>query len=158
MKGSIRPVFSPLGNPCPCLNFVLFMYCQNKQKLEMWANAQRDGRTVEYRWRPLFSAAKFGCPPLEYRAVMLPRRETRWNLLGYPKLTNNSPPLLGRSSPYYEDMRRRYWCLTSFFPIVDTCLSCVDMARQSCVMVPRWRFFASCIFSELRAAHVRHAF
>jgi len=29
-------------------------------KLEMWANAQRDGRPAEYRWRPLFNAAKFG--------------------------------------------------------------------------------------------------
>jgi len=27
-------------------------------KLEMWANAQRDGRPAEYRWRPLFNAAK----------------------------------------------------------------------------------------------------
>jgi len=25
----------------------------------MWANAQRDGRPAEYRWRPLFNAA--GC-------------------------------------------------------------------------------------------------
>jgi len=31
----------------------LYMY-----KLEMWANAQRDGRPAEYRWRPLFNAAK----------------------------------------------------------------------------------------------------
>jgi len=30
-------------------------------------------------------------------------------------------------------------CLTSFFPIVDTCLSCEGIARQSCAMVPRWR-------------------
>jgi len=29
-------------------------------KLEMWANAQRDGRPAEYRWRLLFNAAKFG--------------------------------------------------------------------------------------------------
>jgi len=29
-------------------------------KLEMCANAQRDGRSAEYRWRPLFNAAKFG--------------------------------------------------------------------------------------------------
>jgi len=28
--------------------------------LEMWANAQRDGRPAEYRWRPLFNTAKFG--------------------------------------------------------------------------------------------------
>jgi len=33
---------------------------QTVSKLEMWANAQRDGRPVEYRWRPLFNAAKFG--------------------------------------------------------------------------------------------------
>jgi len=26
----------------------------------MQANAQRDGRPAEYRWRPLFNAAKFG--------------------------------------------------------------------------------------------------
>jgi len=29
-------------------------------ELEMWANAQRDGRLAEYRWRPLFNAAKVG--------------------------------------------------------------------------------------------------
>jgi len=45
-----------------------------------------------------------------------------------------------------------------FFPSVDTCLSCGDIAGQSCAMVSRWRFFASCIFSELRAAQFRHAF
>jgi len=44
----------------------------------MWASAQRDGRPAEYRWRPLFNAAKFGCASLlECRAVTLPRRETR---------------------------------------------------------------------------------
>ena len=32
--------------------------------------------------------------------------------------------------------------LNKFFPIVDTCLSCKDIARQSCAMVPRWRFLA----------------
>jgi len=26
----------------------------------MWANAQRDGRPADYRWRPPFNAAKFG--------------------------------------------------------------------------------------------------
>jgi len=124
-------------------------------QLEMWANAQHDGRPTEYRWRPLFNTAKFGWHSLlEYRAVTLPRRDTRWNLLGCPKLANGSQPLFGRSSPYYEDMCRRYWCLIGF----SDCLSCEDMARQSCAMVPRWRFFASCIFSEPPAAHFRHAF
>jgi len=28
--------------------------------LEMWANAQRDGRPAEQMWRPVFHATKFG--------------------------------------------------------------------------------------------------
>jgi len=40
----------------------------------------------------------------------------------------------------------------NFFPIVDICLTCEDMARQSCAMVRRWRFFASYI----SASHVQH--
>jgi len=35
----------------------------------------------------------------------------------------------------------RYRCLTSFFPIVNTCLSSEDIARQIFAMVPKWRFF-----------------
>jgi len=29
-------------------------------KTRMWANAQRHGHPAEYRWRPLFNAARFG--------------------------------------------------------------------------------------------------
>ena len=98
----------------------------------MWANAQRVGCPAEYRWRRLFNAANFGWHPLlECHAVTLPRRETRWNYLGCTtKLTKRSQPLVGRSSPYCGDMLRRYYCLTSFFPIVDMCLSCEDIADK----------------------------
>ena len=104
--------------------------------------------TPQFGWRPL----------LECRAVTLPRRKTRWNYLGCPKLTKRSQPLVGRSSSYYEDMWRRYCCLTSFFLIVNTCLSCEDTARQSYGMVvPRWRLFGDslrAVFSASRAQHV----
>jgi len=33
---------------------------EKTKKTRMWANAQRDGRPVEHRWRPLFNAAKIG--------------------------------------------------------------------------------------------------
>jgi len=33
---------------------------KKNMQLEMWANAQRDGRPAEYMWRPLFNVAKFG--------------------------------------------------------------------------------------------------
>jgi len=123
----------------------------------MWANAQRDGRPAEYRWRPLFNAKKFGWRPLlECHAVTLPRSETRWNLQGCPKLINWSQPLVGWSSPYYQDMWRRYCCLTSFFPIVDTYISCEDIARKSCAMVPRWRFLATFLHPVFSASCMQH--
>ena len=94
-----------------------------------------------------------------------------------------SQPLVGQSSPYYQDMWRRYRRLTSLFPIVDTCLSCEDTARQnslccrrmtdvsaswrfglrlgyvvvwfqSCPMVPKWRFFCVLYFSASRVQHI----
>ena len=98
--------------------YLMSTYRWFNKKLEMWANAQRDGCPGEYRLCPLFNAAKFGWRPLlECRAVTLPRRETRWNLQGCPKLTKRYQPLVGRSSPYYGNMWRRYCCLTSFFPL-----------------------------------------
>jgi len=106
----------------------------------------------QFGWRPL----------LECCAVTLPRCKTCWNMQGCPKLPNRSQPLVSQRSPYYDDMWRTYWRLTSFSPIVDTCLSSEDTAQQSCAMVPRWRFFlaffASCIFSKPCAVHFRSAF
>ena len=47
-------------------------------RTRMWANAQRDGRSAEYRWRPVLNAAKFGSRPLrECRAVSLPIGERK---------------------------------------------------------------------------------
>ena len=131
--------------------------CANKYKLEMWANAQRDGRPAEYRWRPLFNASKFGWHPLlECRAVTLPRRETCWNLQGCSKLANRSQPLVGRSSPLCKGMWGRYCCLTTFFRIVDTRLSCKDIAQQSCAMVPRWRLFGDFLRAVFSASYAHH--
>jgi len=61
---------------------------------------------------------------------------------------------MGRSSPYCAVMWRRYCCLTSFFPTVSTCLSCKDMARQTCAMVRRWRIFCGPVFSASRVQHI----
>jgi len=43
-----------------------------------------------------------------------------------------------------------------FSPIVDTCLSCEDIARQSCAMVPRWRFLATFLRPVYAASRVQH--
>ena len=94
-------------------------------------------------------------PTTRCPAVTLPRRETRWNLQGCPKLPDGPQPLVGRSSPYGGDMWSTYHYLTSFFPIVDTCLSCEDIARQSCAMVPRWRFLATFLRPAFTASRVQ---
>ena len=46
--------------------------------------------------------------------------------------------------------------LNRFFPIVDTCLSCEDIARQSCAMVPRWPFLATFLHPVLSASRLQH--
>jgi len=44
----------------------------------------------------------------------------------------------------------------SFFPIVDTCLSCEDTVRQNCAMVRRWPIFASFLRPVFSASRVQH--
>ena len=147
---------------CPLIQPLSHITSKQKQT-RMWANAQRDGRPAEHRWRPLFNAAKFGWRSLLYcRAVTLPRCKTGWNLLGCPKLTKQSQPLVGRSSPYCENMWGRYCCLTSFFSDYRYVPS---LRRYSptklCAgaqMAIFGDFFGSCICSEPRAAHFRPAF
>jgi len=60
------PVYFDRGDAIVGLSFAFrYFRCKpvipkTRQKLEMWANAQRRGRPAEHRWRPLFNAAKFG--------------------------------------------------------------------------------------------------
>jgi len=46
--------------------------------------------------------------------------------------------------------------LKKFFQIVDTCLSCEDIARQVCAMVNRWRFLATFLRPVFSASRVQH--
>jgi len=121
----------------------------------MWANAQRDGCPAKYRWRPLFNAAEFGwCPILECRAVTLPRRKSCWNVQASPKLANRSQPLVGRSSRYYEDMWRRYCCLTSFF---SDCRYMPQLRRYSPTKLSdgaKMATFLHPVFSASRMQHI----
>ena len=43
-----------------CHHAAALLYAALKlTETRMWANAQRDGRPAEHRWRPLFDVAKF---------------------------------------------------------------------------------------------------
>jgi len=65
--------------------------------------------------------------PLKFAGVPLTRQQI--SAVSRPKFTI----LWG----HVEDMS----LLNRFFSIVDTCLSCEDITRQICAMVPRWRLF-----------------
>ena len=64
---------------------------QTKEITRMWANAQRDGHPAEYRWLPLFNAAKFGwCPLLEWKPLKLegvPQTRQQISAVSSPKFT-----------------------------------------------------------------------
>jgi len=77
---------------------------------------------------------------------------------GVPKLLDRSQPLVGRSSPYCDDMWRIYCCLTSFFRLSWLQRYSPTKLCDAAQMVNFWRCFASCIFSKPRAAHFRPAF
>jgi len=149
MTGSLRPkarytlpVFTgkiPLGGNCP---ENVYIQCTNAG----------DGQT----------SCKYGWPALsDFGAVTKPTHETHWNLLGCPKLENRSQPLMGRSSPYVSTCGG----ILLFNKFLSGCRYMPWLRRYSptnlcdgAQMANFWQFFASCIFSEPRAAHFRPAF
>jgi len=121
----------------------------------MWANAQPDGRPAEHRWHPLFNAAKF-----DSRSTWLPcsNAAKTQKPLKFEGVPQTGKPISAASGPKFtilwghmEDIS----LLNKFFPIVDICLSCEDIARQSCAMVPRWRFLATFLHPVFSASYVQ---
>ena len=102
--------------------------------------------TPQFGWRPL----------VECRAVTLPRRETCWNYLGYPQINEMISAASGPKFTILWGHVEEILLLNKFLSIVDTCLSCEDIARQNCGMVPRLRFFASILRPVFPASRVQH--
>ena len=94
----------------------------------MLANAQRDGRPAEYRWRCLFKAAVWLMPTTR---VQCSKSCQHLKFAEVPQTRQQVSAISGPSSLYCEDMWGRHCCLTSFiFPIVDTCLGCEAITQQ----------------------------
>ena len=121
----------------------------------MWANAQRDGCPAEYRWRPLFSAAKSGWRSLlECRAVTLAKTRNPLKFAGVPQTRQQISAVSRPKFTILSGQMNEVLLFNKFFPIVDTCLSSEDIARQSCAMCDgaKMGIFVSCISREPRAA------
>ena len=102
--------------------------------------------TPQFGWRPL----------LDCRAVTLPKMR---NPLKLPRVPQTNETISAASGPKFTilcGLAEEILLLNKFFPIVDTCLSCEDIARQSCGMVPRWRFLATFLGPAFAASRVQH--
>ena len=80
---------------------------------------------------------------------------------GMTKLPNRSQPLVGRSSPYYDDIWTRYCCLIIFFRLSIHAVGAKIQPNK----VVRWcrygdflAIFCVLYFSEPRAVHFKPAF
>jgi len=93
------------------LHLAKLPYGQKPPKTYIWCTSPGDDK----------HRAKFGWhPSSDVGAVTKPTCETRWNLLGCPKLVNWSQPLMGRSSPlpivHCENVELLLF--NNFFPIL----------------------------------------
>jgi len=119
----------------------------------MWANAQHEGRPAEYRWRPLFNAAVWLTPTTRVLCSNAAKTRNPLKLPGVPQTNETVSAANGPKFTILWGHVGEILLLNKFFPIVDTCLSCEDIARQSYGMVPRWRFWRLfCVLYLQRAA------
>jgi len=64
-------------------------------QLEMWANAQRDGRPAEYMWRPLFNAAIWLMPTARVPCSNAAKTRNPLKFAGVPQ-TNETISVVSR--------------------------------------------------------------
>ena len=105
----------------------------------MWANAQRDDRPAQYRWCPLLNAAVW-LTPTTVPCSNAAKTRNPLKLPGVPQTNETISAAIGPKFTILWGHVEEILLLNNFFPIVDICLSCEDIARQTCGMVPRWRF------------------
>jgi len=80
------------------------------------------------------------------------------NPLKFAGVPQTNETISAASTPKFTIYKRHVeeiLLLNNFFPIVDMCLSCEDIARQICGMVPRWRFFASFLHPVFSASRMQ---
>jgi len=61
----------------------------------MWANAQRDGRPAQYRWRPLFNAAVWLTPTTRVQCSNAAKTRKPLKLAGVPQTRQQMSAIRG---------------------------------------------------------------
>jgi len=121
----------------------------------MWDNAQRDGRPAEYRcMAPSVQRRSVWLTPTT-RVLCSNAAKTR-NPFKFAGVPETNETISAASGPKFTLLRGHVeiLLLNKFFS--DICLSCEDIARQSCAMVPRCRFLATFLRPVFAASRVQH--
>jgi len=95
----------------------------------MWANAECDGCPAEYRWRPLLNAAVWLTPTTRVPSSNAAKTRNPLKLPGVPQTNETISATNGPKFTILWGHVEEILLLNKFFPIVDTCLSCEDIAR-----------------------------
>ena len=114
--------------------------------VHIYCRSPGDGQTSCKVW--LASVERRRCSNEAYTRKLL-------KLAGMPKTTG---PISAVSGPKFTILcghMEKISLLNSIFPIVDRCLSCEHIARQSCAMVPRWRYLATFLRPVFSASRVQ---
>ena len=129
----------------------------NESKTRMLANAQRDGRPVEY---VALSVQRRKVWLIPTTRVPCSNASKTWNPMKFAEVPQTPETISAVTRPKFTMLRgpvQEVLLVNKFFfPIVDTCLICKDTAQQSCAMVPRWWFFASFLHPVFPASRVQH--
>jgi len=127
----------------------------------MWTDAQRDDRLPNIGGHSGQRRKVWLTPTTRVPCSNAAKTRNQLKLAGVPKTNEQISAASGPKFTILWGHVKEILLLDRFFPIVDMCLSCEDIARQSCPMVRRWRIlaiFAYCIFSEAHAdMHLKFA-
>ena len=77
-------------------------------------------------------------------------------LAGVPQTTGSIPTASRPRFTILWGPLEEILLLSKFFPIVNTCLNCEDIARQSCTLARRWRLFGDFLRPAFPASRVQH--
>ena len=78
------------------------------------------------------------CRELKYNAV---KTRNPLKFTGVPQTCQQISAASGPKFTVLSKIVEEVLLFNMLFPIVDICLSCEDIVRQNCTMVPRWRIF-----------------
>jgi len=150
-----RPTDRPRYSVCTIGLIYVVLRC-GLMITRMWTEAERDGLPVQYRWRPLFNAAVWLTPTTIVPCSNTAKTRNLLKFAGVPQTGKAISAASGSKVIILSGHMEQVLLFNIFFPIIDTRLSCEDTTRQSCAMVPRWRFFGPFFASCISASRVQH--